>query len=1250
MNSKLTLFFLCCCFLSGANLFAQQDFTQVALDHLRTQKAQYELTDADLADLIVTDNYASRGSGINHIFFQQRYQGIKLIPATANANISKTGKLINMNIRLVDHVAQKITNDAVSLTAEDAVRVLTAKVELPFPSLEILERKSGPEKFVRFQKGNFALEPVRAQLVYQSTPEEELRLCWEVSFYEQVGTHHWIMRIDAQTGAIWHAEDAVIHCDFGTPAHAEDKLVCTTANHKHNHASATTTTTTEANALVAGSYRVFALPVESPNHGDRSLVADPANLTASPLGWHDTGVTSYTITRGNNVHAYQDSEDNNASIGDEPDGGATLNFDYPYAQNTFPSTYRDASVTNLFYWTNLMHDIWYVYGFDEESGNFQESNPNGLGTEGDYIRAEAQDGSGTNNANFSSQGDGSSARIQMYLWEDGSNASELLTVNSPSNIAGGYGAVEGSFGAPLSPTTPIEGELVLAEAISGLAAQACDTLGNAMEMNQKIAILDRGGCSFVVKVKNAQDAGAIAAIICNNDGGGIFSPGGNDNDIVIPCVMVSQADCNLIKTELGTGVTVSLQSGGENASDLDGDFDNGIVCHEYGHGISGRMTGGPNSPGCLNNAEQMGEGWSDWFGMILTIEPGDVGSKIRGMGTFAAAQSITGNGIRPAPYSTSFDINNYTYGNSNDGNISQPHGVGFIWATAIWDLTWALIDQDGYDADLYTGTGGNNIAMTLVMEGIKMQPCNPGMIDGRDAILLADQEIYNGANQCLIWEVFARRGFGASASQGSAFNRFDQVEAFDLPLICQTPVVAPNANFTVDFMENCTGDFNFTDQSVDVPQSWDWTFGDGGTSTEQNPTHIYEASGTYTVTLVVSNVFGSSAESTMQVTVNYADSPTAAAVSVCEGEPATITASGDGQINWYLNDALVFSGDTYTTPPLDANAVLQIESEILGMESNGGPATTAIGPGGYHNTGFTGAVIFEAFAPFVIATVDVDAGSTGDRVIELFDENGVTIDQVTVFAEQGPSTITLNMKVPEAGIYSIGGTSIDLFRNTEGANYPYEIPGFANITSSTATTAAQEYYYYLYNWTVREASCLSPKVDVAATVIDGPTADFTFAQVDQNFDFSDNSTNATSWSWNFGDGTTSTSENPSHTYEELGTYTVQLEVSNGTCTNIIEQVVDILVLGAEEIEGLEAFELMPTIGKGNIHLYVKTENAQTISVDVFNTIGQEINLLPARRTDVVEEDLSLTNLAAGTYIIRINIGEESVYKKYVLLN
>lgn len=166
---------------------------------------------------------------------------------------------------------------------------------------------------------------------------------------------------------------------------------------------------------------------------------------------------------------------------------------------------------------------------------------------------------------------------------------------------------------------------------------------------------------------------------------------------------------------------------------------------------------------------------------------------------------MDGLGIRPVPYSTDLSVNNFTYAATNNPGISRPHGIGFVFATVLWEMTWDLIDQYGFDEDLYNGNGGNNMAMQLVIDGLKLQPCSPGFVDARDAILLADQVNYGGANQELIWRAFARRGLGFSASQGSTFNRFDQVEAFDLPAEYSATVAANAVDFTLKAVPNPFG-------------------------------------------------------------------------------------------------------------------------------------------------------------------------------------------------------------------------------------------------------------------------------------------------------------------------------------------------------------------------------------------------------------------------------------------------------------
>src|SRR4030095_16494325 len=362
-----------------------------------------------------------------------------------------------------------------------------------------------------------------------------------------------------------------------------------------------------------------------------------------------------------------------------------------------------------------------------------------------------------------------------------------LTINSPGSIAGPMWAVESGFSAnnKLENIGLTTGNLLLVNDTGGSTHLACGTLSNGGSLPGKIAVIDRGNCDFVVKVKNVQNLGAIAAIVINNVSGSPFVMGGTDNTIVIPAVMISLEDGNTLKTVMA-GNTVNASLDAPPLITPDGDFDSGVISHEYGHGISMRLTGGPSNVNCLNNEEQMGEGWSDFFGLMLTTDwPNASSTDIRGIGTYVTGEPTNGTGIRTYPYTIDTAVNPFTYADVAAAplinGLPSVHFIGSVWATMLWDMTWNIIEMEGVDPDMYHGTGGNNIAMQLVIDGLKLQPCNPGFVDGRDAILLADQMNYGGQHQCAIWKAFARRGLGVDADQGSSDDYADGVEAFNVP-------------------------------------------------------------------------------------------------------------------------------------------------------------------------------------------------------------------------------------------------------------------------------------------------------------------------------------------------------------------------------------------------------------------------------------------------------------------------------------
>ena len=348
-----------------------------------------------------------------------------------------------------------------------------------------------------------------------------------------------------------------------------------------------------------------------------SFVGDTVINTAA--GW----MGASTVTTGNNVDAYLDTNADNqpdAINGSGLQNGRAFSsiqdFTFPFTLGVDPRTQRAATVSNLFYFNNIMHDFAYQLGFTESAGNFQTNNFGRGGAGNDSVRAESQDGSGTNNANFGTPPDGSRPRMQMFIFTRGT-----------TNLA-------------------------------------------------------------------------------------------DDRD-----------------------------------SGQDGD----VVLHEYGHGISNRLVGGPANTSCLGGTQAgaMGEGWSDYWAATF------YGNGV--IGEFVT-NNLT-NGIRRAAYSVPANPVHDSYADLGVGGF-QVHRDGEVWAATLWDLRQTL---------------GAAIADRLVLQGMKFTPCSPSFLNARDGILMADQNLNGNANRCAIWQVFARHGMGVSA-QGN--NGTTHVAATDIPQDC----------------------------------------------------------------------------------------------------------------------------------------------------------------------------------------------------------------------------------------------------------------------------------------------------------------------------------------------------------------------------------------------------------------------------------------------------------------------------------
>ncbi len=233
---------------------------------------------------------------------------------------------------------------------------------------------------------------------------------------------------------------------------------------------------------------------------------------------------------------------------------------------------------------------------------------------------------------------------------------------------------------------------------------------------------------------------------------------------------------------LSLGISTSFVPNRDNA------LDNWTIIHEYTHGISDRLTGGPANASALVQLQSTGmaEGWSDWFGLMLTTDfTTDTANTPQVVSEWV--DGPPGVGIRRFPYSFNLATNPLTLDDFNGIDPvsgipnSESHNAGEIWASALWDLTWLLIQKHGFDPDFYNGDGGNNLVIQLVFDGMKLQPANPSFLEARDAILAADLALTGGANYTEIWTAFGRRGFGQLADDGPSAASSIVTQSFVVP-------------------------------------------------------------------------------------------------------------------------------------------------------------------------------------------------------------------------------------------------------------------------------------------------------------------------------------------------------------------------------------------------------------------------------------------------------------------------------------
>jgi len=359
-------------------------------------------------------DYVTAQSGMHTVIWEQNFQNIPVFEALLQAHLTKRGELIRISDQFVPSLEPAAANGTPNwasilsnppVTAAQAVAAAAASAEAPVDQSQVVASDAADGATLKQQFTAPSIKGVaRVSLVWLPMNAGTLRLCWDVILMSAPRNEEFRLVVDAQT-----AQVLVRHClTF--------------------YQAAPTPVPASFNVYTRESPTPFMPGWPTPNTGQpaevpRTLLTNVTglSLTGSPAGWVDPPFQGVFSSTGNNVDAYTDHTGNDTP--DLPRLRVQSNppvYDFPLDLTQGPFGYADAAVVQLFYLNNFMHDRLYDLGFTEAAGNFQNNNFNRGGVGGDGVLAQAQDGSGFNNANFSTPPDGISGLMRMYVF-DGPN-------------------------------------------------------------------------------------------------------------------------------------------------------------------------------------------------------------------------------------------------------------------------------------------------------------------------------------------------------------------------------------------------------------------------------------------------------------------------------------------------------------------------------------------------------------------------------------------------------------------------------------------------------------------------------------------------------------------------------------------------------------------------------------------------------------------------------------------------------------
>ncbi len=764
----------------GARQLRPLTAEQSARAYLGEHAGLYRLARTDTSHVPLRALHRTR-AGASIVSFSQEVEGIEVFRQSLEVLLDKDNQLVAMSGHL-SPVASEAKGSRLRFTLNPREAIALAWRDLhgenlPASSLLPTGRVQGPYSHYELSPGprrTLFSSPARVrQIFFPLTDALEPAYYVELDTTPADGTEgdFYAYAISANDGRLLYRHDFSAHQDYTYRVWADAESPHIPYDGPQGNAPTPHPT---------GQPDGYQAPFVAPNLVTLSNVPFSRNDPWLPLG--------ATETLGNNVEAYTDAvTPNGYSPGDlRATTTAANTFDHVYDLGLTPNVSNPqqmAAVTQLFFVNNFLHDWFYDVGFDEAAGNAQQNNYGRGGVEGDSLRAEAQDSAGRNNANMATPADGGRPRMQMYLYD--TRGRRTLTIPAPHANAGTTTVGVATFGPQqfeVTASIALAGDGIVGT--GGTVNDACEPLTNASDVAGKLVLVDRPGCAFIVKALNAQAAGAVGVVIANTvPGGASFSMTGREPGVTIPVVSASYTLGTVLRDTPPESVTL-LRDG----PDHDGALDNTIVAHEWTHYLSNRLVG--NANGLTNNQGQsMGEGWSDFMGLLMTVREGDdlVPSNagfggVYARGAYANSGGLNGGtnqgfywGNRRYPYTLDMTKNPLTLryiqngvalpaeipanvSNKTGANNSEVHASGEVWAVMLWECYASLLRDTGR----LTFAQAQQRMKEYLVTSLKLTPKAPTFLEARDAMLAAayandpkDYELFSRA--------FARRGAGARA-------------------------------------------------------------------------------------------------------------------------------------------------------------------------------------------------------------------------------------------------------------------------------------------------------------------------------------------------------------------------------------------------------------------------------------------------------------------------------------------------------